>query len=296
MRLIPDSNVPAFIKRLSRFLPDSLYIQLRYFSRFRRFINMRNPRTFNEKLQWLKLNHRVPGEWKLVDKYEVKDVVAQRIGREHIIPTLAVYDRVDDIDLDELPRSFVLKCTHDSGGVALVRDKHSADIKSVREKLDASMARNYFYSSREPHYLEVRPRIIAEPYLEDKAQGQLLDYKFFCFDGNVKALFVGSDRASGNVKFDYFDAEFNPLHFRQLYPTSAVPPERPAKFETMLDLARKLSEGFPHVRVDLYQVNGSVYFGEMTFFHFGGMQPFRPEKWDYVFGDWLTLPAPAQRR
>ena len=242
----------------------------------------------------MKLNYRVPGEWVLVDKVEVKDRVATQIGREYLIPTLGVYDTVEEIDFEQLPSAFVLKCTHDSGGVILVRDKSLFDAAAAREKLSRMLARNYSDGFREPHYRHIRPRIIAEPLLEDDAQGQLLDYKFFCFDGVVKALFVASDRASGNVKFDYFDPDFSPLDLRQYYPNSAVPPTRPSRYGEMLKIARTLSAGHPHVRVDLYEVNGRVYFGELTFYHFGGMEPFEPSTWDEIWGDWLRLPSPEK--
>lgn len=289
-------NYPQFVKRLSRSIPDRLYIQLRYVMKFHKFCNLREPKTYNEKLQWMKLYYRVPGEWLLVDKFEVKGRVAAQIGGEHIIPTLGVYSSVDEIDFDALPDSFVLKCTHDSGGVVLVEDKKTLDVLAVREKLQHIMEKNYFYGGREPHYREITPRIIAEPFLQDDTLGQLVDYKFFCFDGEVKAMFVASDRSSGKVKFDYFDEDFNPLDIRQPYPNSAVLPQKPERYDEMLDIARKLAHGHPHVRVDLYQVNGRVYFGELTFYHFGGMQPFFPEKWDRVFGEWMTLPEPVGER
>nr|MBS1901049.1 glycosyl transferase [Actinomycetota bacterium] len=288
------NNYPAAIKRLSRLLPDRAYLHLRYLSKFRKFAHLRHPKTYNEKLQWLKLNYRVPGEWVLVDKAEVKNRVAELIGDEYLIPTLGLYESVDEIDFDALPDAFVLKCTHDSGGVVLAPDKSALDRDAARRKLDQTMAKNYFYGGREPHYRHIRPRIIAEPFLQDGEKGQLLDYKFFCFDGEVKALFIASDRASGHVKFDYFDADFRPLGIRQPYPNSEILPSKPHRYEEMLEIARTLSAGHPHVRVDLYEVDGRVYFGELTFYHFGGMQPFHPEKWDRIWGDWLTLPSPVR--
>lgn len=286
-----ENRVPNFLKKLSYWVPDRLYIQLRYFSKFHKFCNLRSPRTFNEKLQWLKLNYRREGDWKLVDKHEVKSIVAEVIGEEYIIPTIAVYSSVDEIDLSELPDSFVIKCTHDSGGVILVKDKNDIDVAEIRDKLSWTMRRSYFFSGREPHYKGIVPRIIVEPYLEDNGHGQLLDYKFFCFDGQVKSLFVAADRAIGSLKFDYFDEDFLPLDMRQPYPNSEVLPRKPECFQEMLSLAQILSQRHPHVRVDFYQINGKVYFGELTFFHFGGFEPFRPREWDRIWGDWLTLPA-----
>lgn len=280
-------------KRLLRFLPDRAYIQLYYLAKFHKFPHLRTPSTYNEKLQWLKLNYRVGEDSKLVDKFEVKDIVGDLIGADYIIPTIGLYDSVEDVDFDELPDSFVLKCTHDSEGVALVREKSVANTFEIREKLRRALAQNFFYIGREPHYRYLQPRIIAEPFLEDEIQGELLDYKFFCFDGEVKAMFIASGRADGNMKFDYYDADFSPLEVRQSYPTSSIKPAKPERYDEMVTIARKLSQGHPHVRVDLYEVNGHVYFGELTFFHFGGFAPFVPAGWDRAWGEWLTLPAPV---
>lgn len=275
---------------------DERYLKLLYRLRFGRRLDLENPRTYNAKLQWLKLNYRDPSKSFLVDKHEVKNWVVSQIGSQHVIPTLGVYDDVDEIDFDALPDAFVLKATHDSGGVVLAPDKSMLDIQRAKEKLRRSLRRSYFYNGREPQYRDLRPRIIAEPFIVDKTVGQLHDYKFFCFDGEVKALFVASDRASGNVKFDYFDADYSPLKLRQPYPSSAVPPAKPERYDEMLEISRKLSQGHPHVRVDLYEVNGHVYFGEMTFFHFSGLQPFTPSEWDKTWGDWLKLPDPVRVR
>lgn len=272
---------------------DERYLTFLYRVKMGKPLNLQNPQTYNEKLQWLKLYYRIPGEAALVDKFDVKEIVADLVGAEYVIPTLGLFSSVDEIDFDALPNSFVLKCTHDSGGVAVVPDKSVADIAAIREKLTRSMNRNYFYNGREPHYLRITPRIIAEPYVEDKKHGQLLDYKFFCFNGEVKTMFIASDRSSGSVKLDYFDADFKPLELKQPYPNSEVMPEKPERYEEMLELSRKLSQGHPHVRVDLYEANGQIYFGELTFFHFSGLEPFTPAKWDRVWGDWLTLPAPV---
>ncbi|MGO1737258.1 MAG: ATP-grasp fold amidoligase family protein [Leucobacter sp.] len=282
------------LKKRLRHWDDERYLKLMYLLRFGKRLHLDEPTTFNEKLQWLKLNYQDPAKATLVDKFEVKAWVAEQIGVEHVIPTLGVYETVEAIDFDALPSAFVLKATHDSGGVVLVRDKSQLDVSAAREKLQRSLNRSYFEAGREPEYKLVKPRIIAEPFIVDDEIGQLRDYKFFCFDGEVKAMFVASDRAEGQLKFDYFDADYNPLDLRQPYPTSTVKPPKPARYDEMLELSRKLSQGQPHVRVDLYEANGRLYFGEMTFFHFGGMQPFIPAKWDKIWGDWLTLPEPIR--
>lgn len=284
-----------FLKSLKgalRTVPDRLYLQLYYFAKFRKFCNFRTPSTYNEKLQWLKLNYRISEHSKLVDKYAVKEVVAGIAGDKYVLPTLGLYESADDIDFDKLPESFVLKCTHDSEGVILVESKTLLNQDEARSTLRRALARDFFAIGREPHYQNLQPRIIAEPFLVDETQGQLLDYKFFCFDGEVKAMYVASDRSSG-LKFDYFDARYSPLNIRQSYPNSEIPPSKPSQFEEMIQLAQKLSQGHPHVRVDLYQANGRVYFGELTFFHFSGFAPFHPSKWDKIWGDWLNLPDPV---
>jgi len=226
---------------------------------------------------------------------EVKEIVAAQIGAEYVIPTLAVYDHAQEIDFDALPAAFVLKCTHDSGGMMVVRDKSTIDRDAIRLKFDGYLNRNYFYTGREHHYNDITPRILIEPLIENSLAGQLRDYKFFCFDGEVKSLFVASDRQAGAVKFDYFDADYSVMELRQPYPNSAVRPTKPKRYDEMLSIARVLSKGHPHVRVDLYETDDRVYFGELTFYHFGGMQPFRPPEWDRTWGDWLTLPPRIRR-
>lgn len=284
------------VKQALRVLPDRAYIQLYYLAKFGRFCNLRSPSTYNEKLQWLKLHYRVAADAVLVDKLAAKRVVGDKIGSEHIIPTLRVYDSAEDIDFTELPEAFVLKCTHDSEGVVIVDGTQTFDPEAIRAKLRRALSRNFYPIGREPHYRNLRPRVIAEPYLEDDTSRQLFDYKFFCFDSEVKALFIASDRTSGEVKFDYFDAEFTPLDLRQNYPRSAVPPSKPRRFEEMKQIAGVLAQGHPHVRVDLYEVNGRVYFGELTFFHFSGFAPFKPPEWDRIWGEWLKLPIATDTR
>ena len=223
-------------------------------------LNLKNPKTYNEKLQWMKLYDRNPLYTRLVDKYEVKPYVAERIGQEYIIPTLGVWDRVEDIDFDALPDQFVLKCTHDSGGLVICRDKSKLNIEEAKRKLNKSLKNNFFYVGREWPYKNVKPRILAEAYMEDTATAELRDYKFFCFDGVVKAMFVATDRQKEGeeVKFDFYDADYNHLPFRQGHPNANRPTEKPATFEQMRQLAEKLSRGLPQVRVDLYEVNGKI--------------------------------------
>lgn len=254
-------------------------------------LNLDCPVTFNEKLQWLKLHDRKPEYTTMVDKYEAKKWVADRIGGGYVIPTLGVWEHFDEIDFDKLPNQFVLKCTHDSGGLVICKDKIALDKTAAREKIERCLRHSFYWGQREWPYKNVKPRIIAEPYMEDSKTKDLRDYKFFSFDGEVKALFIATERGSTEeTKFDFFDAEFNHLPFTNGHPNAATYPEKPSCFDEMKELARKLSKGIPEVRVDLYECNGKIYFGEMTFFHWSGLVPFVPEQWDNTFGDWIKLP------
>jgi len=280
-------------KYMLRFMPDKMYIQLYYFAHFRRLADLKNPKTFNEKLNWLKLHDHNALYTRLVDKYEVKEYVAPIIGEEYIIPTLGVWDHFDEIDFDALPNQFVLKCTHDSEGLVIVKDKSKLDKEAAKKKIEEALKYQFYYIGREWPYKNVKPRIIAEKYMEDHVDGELRDYKFFCFDGEPKAMFIASDRSKDATKFDYYDLDFNHLTIKQHYP-NAGEVRKPVTFEKMIELSKILSKGIPHVRVDFYEVDERVYFGELTFYHFSGFMPFQPDEWDRVFGDWLKLPEDNQ--
>ena len=269
---------------------DELYIKLRYFSGMKKFPDLQHPRTYNEKLQWLKLNDKHTEYTRLVDKYAVKEYIEKLNWGGKTIPTLGVWDRFDDIDFAQLPNQFVLKTTHDSGGIVIVKDKGKMDMQKARKKLEKSLQRKYFLMSREYPYKDVKPRIIAEKFMVDESGTELKDYKFFCFNGEVKFLFVATDRPF-DTRFDFFDADFNHLPFKQGHPWAKKEIKKPAKFEEMKQAAAALSKGIPHVRVDLYNINGEIYFGELTFFHFSGVVPFEPAEWDEKIGDYLKLPC-----
>jgi hypothetical protein len=273
-------------------LDDETYVRLIYFIQFHKRLNLKNPQTFSEKLQWLKLYNRKPEYTKMVDKYAVKDYVTSIIGSEYVIPTLGVWDRPEDIEWDKLPNQFVLKTTHGGGneGVVICRDKNTFDRNIAVVKLNKSLKQDIYRELREWPYKDVPKRIIAEQFISPAPdENDLPDYKFFCFDGEVKALFIGTERGSGDVKFDYFDADFNHLDLIQYHPMSGKKFSKPKNFDEMKQVASKLSKGIPQVRIDLYNVNGKIYFGEMTFYHHGGMMPFHPKKWDMIFGDWIKI-------
>ena len=277
----------------ARILDDERYIKYQYRLCFGKSLNLNNPVTFNEKLNWLKLYDRRVEYVQMVDKYDVKQYVANIIGEEYLIPTINVWNNVLDIDWANLPNQFVLKTTHGGGncGVFICKDKSTLDVKDIVKNLKKAFKQDIYLFSREWPYKEITPRIIAEPYLEDSKTGELRDYKFFCFDGDVKLLFVASERQKRKEPFfDFFDSDYNRLPIVQGHPNSELPPDKPALFNEMKIIASKLSQGIPAVRVDLYEANDRIYFGELTFFHFGGLVPFESERWDYILGDYIKLP------
>ena len=273
-------------------LSDEAYLKKKYRAKMGKELDLTTPKTYNEKLNWLKLYYRNPLYPILADKYMVKDYVAHKIGEEYIIPTIGIWDSYDEIDFDKLPNQFVLKCTHDSGGLVICKDKKKFDYQYARKKIVKSLERNYYLIGREWQYNEIPRKIIGEQYLEDAFTNELRDYKFFCFNGVVKAMFIATDRQSKNpTTFDFFDDKFNHLAIKQGHPNANTALEKPINFELMKQLAEILSSDIPHVRVDFYEVDGKVYFGEMTFFHFDGTTPFDPPMWDEVFGEWIDLPV-----
>jgi hypothetical protein len=252
-------------------------------------LNLKNPKTYNEKLQWLKLNDRKPEYVQMVDKYEVRKYVADKIGEEHLILLLGVWDTFDAINFDKLPDKFVLKNTHDSGSVYICNGKQNFDVRDAKKKISKALKRNYYYSRKEWPYKNIKPRIIAEQFMVDESGKELKDYKFFCFDGVPELFYVATDRPH-DTRFDFYDINFNHLPFKQVHPWSTKNIVKPEGFSEMLEIAAKLSQNIPHVRVDLYNINGKIYFGELTFFHEAGLGPFKPEVWDKILGDKLKLP------
>ena len=272
-------------------MSDERYLRFLWKLKKRKDLDLDNPQTYNEKLQWLKLYDRKPLYTKIVDKISVKDYVSDIIGKEYIIPTLAVWDNPNQISLENLPDRFVLKTNNgsSSAGVIVCKNKQHFDLDKAKKQLSKSLKGSVWLDMREWPYKDIKPKVCAEDYIED-ATGELTDYKFFCFDGEVKALFIATERFSEEVKFDFFDTDFNHLDLYQVHPMSGKVFSKPNGFDEMKAIAAKLSKGFPHVRVDLYNVNGKIYFGEITFYHHGGFAPFHPEKWDYIFGSWIKLP------
>lgn len=288
----PSCLFDALVVHYGQWLPNSVYISLRYRFQMRRRLHLKHPRSFQEKLHWLKLHDQNPEYTAMVDKILVKDYVSQKIGEQYVIPLLGVWNKPEDIDWEMLPDRFVLKTNHSGGntGVIICHDKNQLDRQRVIDQLNKSLELDVYHYLREWPYKNINKKVFAEKYMEDEF-GELRDYKFFCFDGEVKALFIATDRQTigEDLKFDFFDADFNHLPIKQGHPNSPILPKKPSSFEEMKHLASILSEGIPHVRVDFYEVNGKPLFGELTFCHFGAMVPFEPEEWDYKFGEWLNI-------
>lgn len=291
------NKIKIVIRRLINFLPDKWAIQILYFIHLGKFVNWNNPKTFNEKLQWLKLYNRKPEYITMVDKYAVKDYVAGIIGDKYIIPTLGVWDKPEDIEWDSLPNLFVLKTTHGGGnfGVIIVKDKAKIDKKEIIKKLYIALSQDSFNYSREWPYKGVRKRIIAEKFIapdSSKSKSDLPDYKFFCFNGEPKYCQVIRDRSS-QEPIDFYDMNWAHQPFVGLNPMAEMGKsyvERPVNLASMIEICRRLSAGIPFVRVDLYEVKENDFFGELTFLPASGFGHFTPDEWNYKIGEYLNLP------
>lgn len=292
-KTIINSPIVLLLKTWRCFEPivsDKTFLRFSFLLRVGYWPNIDNPRSFNEKLQWLKLYHKRPEYTKMVDKIAAKEYVARVIGEKYIIPTIGIWGSVDDIEWDKLPNKFVLKATHDSGGVVVCNDKTKLDIIEAKAILLGAGKKDYSKYNKEYVYRNVPHRYIAEDYLVDESGFELKDYKIFCYDGIPQYLFVATGRQQHDTRFDFYDIEFNHLPVLNGHPNADVWPTKPQNFEEMLEVAAKLSKGIPEVRVDLYNINGKIYFGEMTFFHWSGMTPYEPREWDFKFGEKLILP------
>lgn len=297
----PIRRIPLLIlKHTAWLLPDELFLKLKYRFMMGRSLNLKNPKTFNEKIQWLKLYDRKPEYTTMVDKYAVKEYVANIIGKEYIIPTLGVWESPDNIDWDSMPNQFVLKTTHGGGslGIVICKNKDELDKKNVSKKINKSLKQNIYRQLREWPYKNVKRRIIAEKYMSDdttfKTDDDLADYKFYCFGGEPKYCQVIRNRRS-NETIDFYDMEWNHMPFvglNRFAGNGILPVAKPVHLDTMIKICRNLSNNIPFVRVDLYIVNDKVYFGEITFYPASGIGIFTPEEWMMKLGDMIKLPLP----
>lgn len=284
------------IKRLIRLIPDSLFLRYKFYKTMNQKLDLNHPKTFNEKIQWLKLFDRNPDYPAMADKAEVKRIVSEKLGEEYVIPTLGVWDHFDEIDFDSLPNQFVLKCTHDSGSYIISKDKNILDLSAARTKLETCLNKNFYWWGREWVYKDIKPRILAEQYMcnDDSVPLELQefsDYKFYCFNGVVDCVMVCIDRAAGDTKYYFFDRDWQLLRInrRGLEASKDFSLPKPQKYDEMFEAAEKLSKGIPFVRVDLYQSNGRVYFGEMTFYPDAGFDKAYLPETDLYFGSKIDL-------
>ncbi len=280
------------LRKALKKLPDKLFLQLYFLKNMKRFVNFKSPKTFNEKIQWMKVYDRNPLYTKIADKYEVRDYVSNLLGEQYLIPVYGVYNRFDEIDFSNLPSQFVIKCTHDSGSVVVCRDKLKFDINKAREKIEAGLKRNAYDYAREWQYKNIPPRIIIEKYLEQDDGETIIDYKFFCFNGEPKFFYVSQgleDHATARISF--YDLDGKPMPFRR---TDYEPFEKdklPIQMDKMIELSRQSSQSIPSpfLRVDFYEINGKIYFSEFTLHPCSGVMPFSPREWDNKVGDWLSV-------
>ena len=273
-------------------LSDYTFLKLEFKKIFNKKLDLNNPKTYNEKLQWLKLYDRRELYTTMVDKYAAKEYVASIIGEKYIIPTIGVYETFEEIDFNKLPNQFVIKCTHDSGGLVIVRDKKKLDLNKLRKKICKFLKRKYFYIHREWPYKNVKPRIIIEKYMTDNKNKCIKDYKFFCFNGKAKIMYISEGLENHNTaRMSFYDMNCNQITLKRkdysLFEEKIV---KPKNFEKMKEFAEILSQNIPHLRVDFYEINGNLYFGELTFSTCAGYLPFEDEKWNLELGKWIILP------
>lgn len=274
-------------------LPDEEFLKKAYRKIMGRELNLESPQTFNEKLQWLKLYDRDSRYTVMVDKYLVRDYIAEKLGEEYLIPLLGVWDDPDDIDFDALPEQFVLKCNHNSGlGMCICKDKSQLNIKKTKEALRKGLREDYYLTGREWPYKNVPRKIVCEKFMVDHGNVELSDYKIHCYNGKPRFTLVCRDRFSASgLTEDFMDENWNRLDVKRPdHPQGTSIPRRPLNYEKMFEFAEKLAKDIPFVRVDFYEINGKIYFGELTFYPASGFEKFEPGKWDKTFGEWLDLP------
>lgn len=276
---------------LLNWLPDQAYLSALWQAYYHKKLDWKNPKSFNEKIQWLKVFDRNPLYPTLVDKYSVREYIKNKVGEEYLIRLVGgPWSGFDEIDFSQLPERFVLKCTHDSGGVVICRGKDSFDMKSAREKIEKSLRRNYYWGGREWPYRDIQPRIIAEEYIGSSAGTEPTDYKLIMFGGELRCLFVTTNRFTGKkMNMTFFDTDWNQLPFERMYPTDQNTPVKPERYDEMIRIAKQLSKGLALTRIDLYEIDRKVYCGEITLYPGSGLETFQPEEWDYTLGEWLDL-------
>lgn len=276
--------------RFAPFIPDRLYLKCLFKKHMNEKLNLSNPKTFSEKMQWLKLYDRKPEYFVMADKADVKEYVAKKIGKEHIIPNIGVYSSVDEVPFDKLPERFVIKCTHDSGSTFICNQKSDFNIEKVKEQLSEKLSRNFFWFGREWSYKNITPRIIVEEFIPDESGNCPVDYKFFCFNGKMEVFKIDYNRFTKRAA-NYYDKNCKYLDFGKVNstPDPSIKLELPENFKEMVAITEKLSKDIPFLRVDLYSVNNNIYFGELTFYPSSGIEHFTNDG-DIIMGKLLNLP------
>lgn len=284
---------PVKIFRYVQFhvIPEKIFLKHRFYNKVGYRLNLEDPQTFNEKLQWLKLYDRKPEYTKLVDKYAVRGYVANTIGEEYLVPLIGVWDKFESINIETLPNQFVLKTTHDSGGVIICNDKATFNFIEAGKKINRKLNMNYYYLGKEHSYYNIKPQIIGEELLINDSGEEVKDYKFLCFNGKVKCSFVCSNRYSSNgLNVDFFDLDWNHMPFERHYPSNTIPPNKPINYKKMIEISEKYSKNITFIRIDFFEINGKLFLGEFTFYPGCGFEEFTPEYYDYLLGSWINLP------
>jgi hypothetical protein len=278
--------------KICRIIPDSIYLKIKFRLKMMEKLNLNNPKTFNEKLQWLKLNDRKPEYKNMVDKYEVRKYIADKIGEEYLIPLLGVWDKFEDIDFEQLPNQFVLKPNHTSGNVFICKDKSKINYEKLKKEINSWLNRKYYWVHREWPYKNIKPRIICEKYMVDESGVELKDYKFFCFNGEPKIIQVISERKNGQYYINHFDLEWNRVEIRRKNhkENKTLFSKKPNELEKMITISKELCKSMLFARIDLYATEKGVYFGEITFFPASGYMGFEDERANYLLGSWIRLP------
>lgn len=281
-----NSQCKKVIKYLASFIPDKTYLKMRFRLKMKKSLNLSDPKTFNEKINWLKLYNRNPLYTQMVDKYEMRKYVSEKIGEQYVVPLLGVWDTFDEIDFDELPDKFVLKCNHDSGSYVICTDKKNLDKKSAKIRIEDALKRNYYTGYREWAYKNVNKKIIAEPYLSYIG----IDYRLFMFNGELKFVECFLDGVTDR-RVNLYLPDWTYLPVVHEYPIDKdYQVEKPENFEEMVEIATVLSKDISLLRVDLWSIDGQIYVNEFTFFPNAGVGQFQPEEWDEKIGSWLVLP------
>lgn len=291
-KLIPNQNLRLKLLKIMDFIPDKTAVTLQYRIATGRKLNLKSPSRFTEKLQWYKLYYRDPLITQCSDKYAVREYVKSKGCENILVPLYGVYERAGEIDFNILPDKFVMKTTNGSHTVLLCDDKACLDIKSTISTLNKWLNDWKGKVGREWGYYNIQPKIICEKYLDKDKNNDIIDYKFFCFNGEPHYLYVITERfLDGGAKLGVFDLEFNQLPYKRVdIPKLSKKIEKPANFDEMIKIAKRLSEDFPHVRVDLYNIDGEIYFGELTFYNGSGYKGYEPDEFDYLVGRKFVLP------